>query len=401
MHRLNRIQSHSCSSSSSLSSASVTSDDAKQEVYAERPVDDGGCLFVFLNRPRRLNALTYEMFGALKQLLEVHEADPASDCIVVMSTSAKAFCAGGDMRALAFSSSYAQQLDFVRTEYSLDLCISRLRTPYISLIDGICMGGGCGVSINGRVRVVSEFCRVAMPETAAHWLPDVGGSFFLSHLACKHGRAIGSFLALTGYSMNFVDAMFCGLATHYVPRSKLPGLVQHLRGASRTRTTRRRGGGDYRSDDDAVAFWLAIVDAHTAELPEDGLQTVLLSRLEEIGECFRHESVEGILHALSDLATSSDVDTDAAVWAKQTAANLYSKPPLILKLALHAQVSGRSLGLKECLRMEFDIHRHVLRRGLFAEGVKRLLIDKDYVPVYTHTSLAQVTPQVLREFGAR
>ncbi|KAJ1358235.1 hypothetical protein KIN20_016614 [Parelaphostrongylus tenuis] len=74
------------------------------------------------------------------------------------------------------------------------------------------MGGGCGISVNGRFRVGTERTMLAMPETALGFFPDVGGSYFLSKLKDN----LGLYLGLTGYRLHGADAYHAGLATHYV-----------------------------------------------------------------------------------------------------------------------------------------------------------------------------------------
>lgn len=76
------------------------------------------------------------------------------------------------------------------------------------------MGGGAGISINGRFRVVTDSTMFAMPETGIGLFPDVGGSFFLSKLG-----PLGAFIGLTGERLKAPEMMYTGLGTHYVPGS--------------------------------------------------------------------------------------------------------------------------------------------------------------------------------------
>uniref|UniRef100_A0A0M3JDW4 3-hydroxyisobutyryl-CoA hydrolase, mitochondrial n=1 Tax=Anisakis simplex TaxID=6269 RepID=A0A0M3JDW4_ANISI len=137
--------------------------------------------------------------------------------IVMKGAGDKAFCAGGDV--VAVTKSYkvndpAQTLhkDFFREEYLLNYEIGTCKVPYVAIIDGITMGGGCGLSVHGRFRVATERTMLAMPETALGLFPDVGGSYFLPRL----NHNIGPFLALTGFRLNGADVYHSGVATHYV-----------------------------------------------------------------------------------------------------------------------------------------------------------------------------------------
>ncbi len=141
------------------------------------------------------------------------------NAVVIRGAGERAFCAGGDIRALYESGKadtpYA--LDFYRDEYILDAAIKHFPKPYIALIHGIVMGGGVGVSVHGSHRVADETAMFAMPETGIGLFPDVGGSYFLPRCPGQ----IGMYLALTGARLKTADALYAGVATHFVPRCKM------------------------------------------------------------------------------------------------------------------------------------------------------------------------------------
>ena len=90
-----------------------------------------------------------------------------------------------------------EAMKFFQHEYQLNYLIS-LRgpkvTPVISIIDGLTLGGGAGLSINAPFCIATERSVFAMPETAIGFYPDVGATHFLSRLDC----GLGIFLGLTG-----------------------------------------------------------------------------------------------------------------------------------------------------------------------------------------------------------
>ncbi len=188
---------------------------------------------LLLNRPKALNALDLGMIRALATALAGWRDDPAVEAVVIDSASDRAFCAGGDIRAIrghALAGEFEAVETFFAEEYALNGAIAAFPKPYIALIDGICMGGGIGVSVHGRVRVASEHAVFAMPETAIGMFPDIGATFVLPRLP----DALGMFLGLTGTRMMGADAVHAGLATHFVPRAQLPALRAALteRGAA-------------------------------------------------------------------------------------------------------------------------------------------------------------------------
>ncbi|MDA8250273.1 MAG: enoyl-CoA hydratase/isomerase family protein, partial [Rhodospirillales bacterium] len=178
---------------------------------------------LLLNRPKALNALDLPMIRALCAALAGWRDDPAVHAVVIDSASDRAFCAGGDIRAVrahALAGEADEVERFFAEEYALNAMIAAFPKPYIALIDGICMGGGIGVSVHGQVRVATEHAVFAMPETAIGFFPDIGATYVLPRLP----GALGLYLGLTGERMAGADAVHAGLATHFVPRERLPAL---------------------------------------------------------------------------------------------------------------------------------------------------------------------------------
>src|SRR5256714_13128520 len=111
----------------------------------------GAAGIVTLNRPQALNAVTHEMVRALARQLAAWATDGAVSRVIVTAAGERAFSAGGDIRALydlGRAGAQEEALGFFREEYSLNTAIKRYPKPYVSLIDGIVMGGGFGVSVH-------------------------------------------------------------------------------------------------------------------------------------------------------------------------------------------------------------------------------------------------------------
>src|SRR5262249_11198990 len=140
------------------------------------------------------------------------------ELVVIRAAGDRAFCAGGDIRALHDSGKAGTPyvIDFYAHEYRLNTLIKRYPKPYIALINGIVMGGGVGVSVHGQARVAGERIMFAMPETGIGLFPDVGGTYFLPRCPGETGM----YLALTGARLDVSDAKFAGVATHIVPAAQ-------------------------------------------------------------------------------------------------------------------------------------------------------------------------------------
>ena len=162
---------------------------AEDEVFIRR---EGRAGRITLNRPRALNALTYDMVLRIWAALNTWARSSDVDLVVLDGSGDRALCAGGDVRSLYDSrtqgSGFARK--FWADEYRLNAFISRYPKPFVAIQDGIVMGGGIGLSSHARYRIVTERSTLAMPETAIGLIPDVGGTWLLAHAP----GALGAFL---------------------------------------------------------------------------------------------------------------------------------------------------------------------------------------------------------------
>ena len=145
--------------------------------------------------------------------------DPAITAVVLSGAGERGLCAGGDLVPL-YDSARAGGADarkFWFDEYRLDAKVGSFPKPYVSLMDGIVMGGGVGVSAHGSIRVVTETSKIAMPEVSIGFVPDVGGTYLLS----RAPGLLGLHTALTGAPFSGADAIALGFADHYVPHTAL------------------------------------------------------------------------------------------------------------------------------------------------------------------------------------
>ncbi len=321
------------------------------EVLFERR---GAAGLITLNRPKALNALTHGMVVAMKAQLNAWADDSAVGCVVIRGAGERAFCAGGDIRAVAESgragTSYA--LDFWRDEYILNAAIKHYKKPYLALISGIAMGGGLGVSVHGAYRAADETALFAMPETGIGFFPDVGGSHFLPRCPGETGL----YLALTGARLKTADALYTGLATHFVPADSSDALLDRIAGG------------------ETPAHALGVLAQHPGDAP-------LAEHRAKIDRIFSLNAVDRILAALEG-------ETDD--WSRDTAAAIRSKSPTSLKIVLREIRAGKGMTLDDCLRMEFRMASRILAGCDFYEGVRAAVVDKDQSPKWRPAALRDV-----------
>jgi enoyl-CoA hydratase len=350
--------------------ADHTQDSAPDEILVETR---GALGIVTLNRPKALNALSLGMIRAFDKALIGFAQNAAVDAVLIRGAGEKAFCAGGDVRALVTAPPGIDRVklarDFFAEEYRLNFRINNFPKPFISLIDGVTMGGGCGLSMHGPHVVATERTMVAMPETVLGLFPDVGASWFLNRCPGEIGICLG----LTGQRLRAADLIAVGLASHFVPSPQLDALVAALAAAPTLdhatveRLIDAQGG-----------------DAGPATIP---------AQQPAIDRIFAAETIEGIIERL---------EAQSEPWAAEALHTIRRASPTSLKVTLKQLRHGRTLGddVAAILRMEYRLAVRSVGGSDFSEGVRAILIDKDNKPVWRPAHLAAVEPEHVERFFA-
>ncbi|CAM0138627.1 unnamed protein product [Umbelopsis sp. WA50703] len=332
--------------------------DAEQEVIAKSQL---GARHLIMNRPKRLNALNLNMIEAMQPHLEAWEKSDLAKVILLKSSGGKGFCAGGDVRTVI---ELAEKKDpmavkFFEDEYKLDHFIATMATPFVSVMNGITMGGGVGLSVHAPFRIATENTMFAMPETAIGFFPDVGGSFFLSRLDGQ----LGAYLGMTGQRLKGLDVLYAGIATHYVPSNRLQALETRL---SELETK----NPDVIND--AIEEFTEVESANSFILDADIRKN--------IDRIFKKKTVEDIMAAL---------ENDDSEWAKATKDTLLKMSPSSLKITLEQMRRGADKTISECLQMEYGMVQQSLQDHDFTEGVTASLVKKT-TPQWQPSALDQV-----------
>ncbi|WP_029010035.1 enoyl-CoA hydratase/isomerase family protein [Azospirillum halopraeferens] len=315
---------------------------------------------ITLNRPRGLNALTLEQIRQIDPALRRWAADPAVAAVVIEGAGEKAFCAGGDIRALFDASAAGDRAaleTFFREEYRLNRLIHTYPKPYVALIDGITMGGGVGLSVHGRFRVATERTLFAMPETGIGFFPDVGGTHFLPRCPGE----LGLYLGLTGARLKTADAHYAGVSTHVVPSTGLAALVGELAEL-------------HRADDAAVR---AVLDRHH----RDPGPAPVAARQALIDRLFAGATLHDVLAALAGCDDP---------WAAETLATLKTKSPWGMAVTFRQLRRGAGLPFDEAMRLEYRMAPRGALDPDFREGVRAVIVDKDNAPRWRHASVDAV-----------
>ncbi|NVD45544.1 enoyl-CoA hydratase/isomerase family protein [Qipengyuania atrilutea] len=322
---------------------------------------------ISLNRPKAIHALTLDMCLAMSDALQGWAGDDAVEAVVLDHAEGRGFCAGGDINLLrhsALNDGGKSGREFFYREYQLNHQLFSYDKPVVAFMDGITMGGGVGIALPCKYRVVTENTRFAMPETGIGLFPDVGGGWHLSRL----GGRLGQFLALTGARLDGAECHFAGIATHYLPSEKLAEakarIIEH---------PSRIGG---------------ILSELSVTPPEPRVE----ANCERINRHFASDSYEDILASL---------EADDSDWAAKELATLRTKSPQTCKVALRQMTESEKLDdFADNMAMEYRIASRVLTRPDFAEGVRAVIVDKTNDPQWNPATAEGVSGDLLDQIFA-
>jgi enoyl-CoA hydratase/carnithine racemase len=294
------------------------------------------------------------------------EKDPQIKAVILRGAGDRAFCAGGDVtnlyREARENAAGTLRRDFFRDEYIVNRRIYRYAKPWISLIDGIDMGGGVGLSVHGSHSVASEKFMFAMPETTIGLFPDVGGGYFLTRLR----GALGAFLALTSHRLRVADAVWAGIVDAHVPSARMDELQAALGTADLSGPE-----ANWRVND--VIAWFA-ADPGLPSLP---------AMMADIDRCFSAESVAEIAAKLAK---------EPGEWAQKQLAALMKLSPTAMAITLEQLKRCANRSFEDSMTIEYRMSQACMRPDHdFFEGVRALLIDRDQKPKWNPPDIAGVT----------
>lgn len=327
----------------------------------------GQAALVLLDRPKALNALDYDMAVALRAQLEIWDQDDKITHVVMAGSSPRAFCAGGDVRALHQMLQQGQQDQaaiYFRAEYLADMAVHEFSKPIVSLANGVVMGGGAGLMQASTIAVVSDSTKFAMPESAIGLFPDAGASVFLGR--CP--RAIGLLLGFTGRIIDGADCLMAGLAHSIVKAEDMITLQTALLGA--------------RVDE---------IDHVIAQFRKDPGPAPLMQHRAVIEYVFGDDDPLAARDRAHDMAT---------IKGDEFAAELYDA--LSTRCPMTMMVFQRLMQMSDCLVdtgqaliLDYNLAVKMTRRADFCEGIRAVLVDKTNDAKWSPARLEDVTVQMV------
>lgn len=189
---------------------------------------DDGVATITLNRPQRLNALTFEVYRELSDTFAALRTE--NDVRVVVITGAgRAFCSGGDVHDIIgelFNRDMEGLLEFTRMTCELVRNIRALRKPVIASLNGTTAGAGACIALASDIRIASEEAKIAFLFVKVGLSgADMGAAYLLPRVV---GLAKATELLYTGDFISAQEAERIGLYNRVVPGDQLAETVREL-----------------------------------------------------------------------------------------------------------------------------------------------------------------------------
>lgn len=326
----------------------------------------GALRIISLNRPGALNALDLNLIEALDAALSDAFADDTVTSIWLQSTQEKAFCAGGDVKALYQAAvslnadgQRAEAIRYFSAEYQLDARIEHSPKPIVMWGRGLIMGGGWGLYAGGDLRLVDASARFAMPELQIGLFPDVGAAHFLQKPDWRAGTVIGC----SGIHLTTHDALALGYADACLDEATAAALKDNLAAGGKP--------GDW-------------------TVPAPG---------EAISQC--REAWQTALNALPEPGLSDwmqHIQRAEFEPFKQAASQWQTGSSLSVALTWHHFKRLRGATRVEVLNQDLTVGAHAVAEREFLEGVRALLVDKDKSPKWLYPSIISVPINLIDRF---
>jgi enoyl-CoA hydratase/carnithine racemase len=333
-----------------------------------------------LVREKPLNGLLLDTIDQLAAKIGAWLADDSIACIVLSSSSDRAFCAGADITALYHSirqagdgdNPYAQA--FFLHEYELNYLLHTATKPIVVWGNGIVMGGGLGLLGGCSHRIGTPATRIAMPEITIGLFADAGGTKFLSSMP-DH---LGLFAGLTGCQLSASDALELDLLDVIIEAEKKDEVFDQL--------TTQRWVSDEQENARLATGLLARYRTPTA-VPMN-----LMSRRDQVRDLMQScLAADNFFDVFDATGPFGDEWLDAAMKTYRNGS------PTTARVTVEQMKRAQGMSLADMFRMELVIAYQCIRHPDFPEGIRALLIDKDRNPNWRYKSAREVPDTYVAE----
>ena len=338
---------------------------------------------ITLNSEETLNSLTLSMVDIIHSQLSEWEKEKNIVAVILEGAGDKAFCAGGDIRALYESmvqspggpNLFAEA--FFEREYRLDYKIHKYSKPIICWVDGITMGGGVGLMLGCDYRFSTERTRFAMPEIGVGLFPDVGFTYFIDTLP----KNIGLYMMLTATQLNAADTQLVGLTNNYISVTAKDSFTKAI--------TELDWSDDLQKNSEILD--LCIKNFKEMPLSKEGFpESQLESRLESVQALM---SADNLVDISKNIMTNSTPDE----WFKRGIKGLVNGCPTSAHIIWEQCNFEKSKNLKEVFKFELDLAIQITRHPDFTEGIRAVIIEKDNQPQWSYAEINKLPREWIEE----
>jgi enoyl-CoA hydratase/carnithine racemase len=187
-----------------------------------------GVATITLNRPDRLNALTFEIYDELRHAFRRLSTEEGVRAIVITGAG-KAFCSGGDVHDIIgalFAREYRGLLEFTRMTCDLVLAIRQCRRPVIAALNGTTAGAGAVIATACDIRMAAASAKIAFLFTRVGLSgADMGAAWLLPRIV---GLGRATELLMTGDFISADEAFRIGLYNRVLPEAELQAAARAL-----------------------------------------------------------------------------------------------------------------------------------------------------------------------------
>ncbi|XP_047996607.1 3-hydroxyisobutyryl-CoA hydrolase, mitochondrial-like [Leguminivora glycinivorella] len=311
---------------------------------------------VTFNRPK-FNPVNYSVSAQLHHALASWERSCSR---VLFKGAGGNFSAGGDFKWLLSSDREPTKYAYMSSESNNKYRISQNRIPYVAFMDGAVLGVALMLVAHAKYRVVTERTVVAMPEARFGWLSS--GPHFLPKL----DNHLGFFMSMTGKLLKSKDVMLAGMATHFVPSARLQELELEL-----------------------ISCNVEDIETRLNSFSEPIGEFTLAPHIKDIDYCFSADTVEEIIERLSKMDCE---------WSKEVLEMMAPLCPTMLKVTLKVMRLGKTLDLKNALRMTYRVLSRCVGSYNAQEGLRALLAGEADHPNWQPRRLEEVTDVMVDKY---
>ena len=334
---------------------------------------------ITLNSPETLNSLTINMVNDISNLLDYWEVDPQIKMVFISGSGKKAFCAGGDIRALYESMCSPDGPVFAETffesEYRLDYKLHKFSKPIISVLDGIVMGGGAGLMFSSSYKIATERTKFAMPEIGVGLFPDVGFTSLIKDLP----QGLGLFIMLTATQLNAADTRFCNLTDGLLSSENIDKFFLDILNIT--------------WQDEANENLNLLGSLINSNFYKENTKGFASSKVKEELEMIQSMTNEDDLVKVVENIMNNSIEDE---WYKKGKESLKRGSPTSAHLIWLQCLNSLNFSLKKVFQFELNLAIQVTRIGDFKEGIRALLIDKDNEPKWKYDAIRDVPPEWIK-----